>query len=249
MKKTQALIACGLALAVLSATTLFAAEAGQATAIVRGVHGTADYSVGTQMVPLKPGQELVAGTQIRTGPDSYVLLNINGLVSSVRISSDTTVTLTRMDRPAEGDTETMLDLQTGTVAGTVNKLSANSRYEIQTPNGVAGIRGTDFRVTAIPRGDGTFVVTFTSISGVLVCSAVINTTTVVRVLNTGQSWTPGQGDVITTPPALATEYGQEISQLSQIQTGAPIIPPPPIAQPFGLNGPPQTGEGSLQTGP
>jgi hypothetical protein len=48
-------------------------------------------------------------------------------------------------------TETRLDLKAGSIFGTVRKLSAASRYEVNIPNGVAGIRGTIFFISA----DGT----------------------------------------------------------------------------------------------
>lgn len=44
--------------------------------------------------------------------------------------------------------ETELNLKAGRVIGSVNKLSAGSTYEIKLPNGVAGIRGTDFEISS-----------------------------------------------------------------------------------------------------
>ena len=40
--------------------------------------------------------------------------------------------------------ETQLDLRAGQIMGNVKKLSAQSRYEIKLPNGVAGIRGSSY---------------------------------------------------------------------------------------------------------
>ncbi len=252
MKKIQAVIASGIALALLSATPLFAAEAGQNKAIVRVVRGTVEFSVGGTWAPLRPNTELDPGTQIRTGPDSFVAMNVNGLRSSVRLAQNSTMTLAKMDSTASGndsDSETTMKLDTGSVLGQVKKLSANSRYEIETPNGVAGIRGTDFEVTVIPRSDGTFLVTFSSITGTVVASAIVELTTVVKVLNTGQSWTVGPGqDVVPTPQQLVDEYQQQIRYLERTGGGTLVLPPPPFFQPFSGNGPPETGNGSPQVG-
>jgi hypothetical protein len=57
---------------------------------------------------------LDAGVTINTGPDSYVYLSVNGSMSAVRVSADTTLVLEKMDRirpGREGDTDTMLNLQ------------------------------------------------------------------------------------------------------------------------------------------
>ena len=45
-------------------------------------------------------------------------------------------------------TETQLDLKAGSIFGTVRKLSAASKYEVKIPNGVAGIRGTVYFISA-----------------------------------------------------------------------------------------------------
>ncbi|SRR6266404_3001153 len=56
--------------------------------------------------------------------------------------------LTAMQSGAELVTETQLDLKAGRITGSVKKMSAASKYEVKLPNGVAGIRGTVFDITA-----------------------------------------------------------------------------------------------------
>ncbi len=56
--------------------------------------------------------------------------------------------LTAMSTGADVVTETQLDLKAGRISGNVKKMSAASKYEIKLPNGVAGIRGTTFDITA-----------------------------------------------------------------------------------------------------
>jgi hypothetical protein len=251
MKKIQAVIASCIALALFSATTLFAAEApSQTKAIVRAVHGQADYNAGGGWLPLRPNMELDPGTQIKTGPDSYVSLNVNGLRSSIRISQNTTMTLDRMNTMGSGgesDSDTSLKLDAGTVLGQVKKLSANSRYEIVTPEGVAGIRGTDFEVSVIVRPDGKYRITFHSITGTVVCVGVVDNVNITKVLTDHQSWTIGE-DVVPTPKELIDYEQTIIEQLQQYTTGALTLPPPPFVQAFQGNGTSQTGNGSTQSG-
>ncbi len=138
----------------------------------------------------------------------------------------------------EADTDTTLDLQLGTVLGNVKKLSASSRYEIRTPHGVAGIRGTDFQVTVVMETGGAYVVTFTSVTGELTVSAVINPgeSPVVKVLRTGESWTPGNGDVVPAPPQVIQNALAQIGSISPVPAG--IIPTPPHIPAFPTGGPP-----------
>jgi len=56
--------------------------------------------------------------------------------------------LASMQTGAEVVTDTQLDLKAGRITGSVNKMSPASKYEIKLPNGVAGIRGTVYDVSA-----------------------------------------------------------------------------------------------------
>ncbi len=56
--------------------------------------------------------------------------------------------LSTMQTGADNVSDTQLDLKVGRVSGNVKKMSSASKYEIKLPNGVAGIRGTLYDVTA-----------------------------------------------------------------------------------------------------
>jgi hypothetical protein len=56
--------------------------------------------------------------------------------------------LTSMDTGADVVSETQLDLKAGRIFGSVKKMSAASKYEVKIPNGIAGIRGTIYEITA-----------------------------------------------------------------------------------------------------
>jgi hypothetical protein len=53
-----------------------------------------------------------------------------------------------MQTGADMVSDTQLDLKAGRITGNVKKMTAASKYEIKLPNGVAGIRGTVYDITA-----------------------------------------------------------------------------------------------------
>lgn len=137
--------------------TLIAADATQAqstqqgTAQVRAIEGSAKYSTGGgAWMELKPGTKLKSGSVVSTAANSHVDLYMGMNGPTVRITEDTTLGLDKLtytDTGADAVIETQLNLQKGTIMGSVRKLAAASRYEIKTPSGVAGIRGTDYVIT------------------------------------------------------------------------------------------------------
>jgi len=233
MKRIQTIAAYFIVLVLAGVSSLKSAEPGRVVgkAIIRSVSGTATFtSANGEKGKLKVNMELEAGATISTGPDAFVYLNVNGLLSTVRVASDTTIAISEMSRvgsAADGDTDTSLDLRAGEILGQVKKVSANSRYEIKTPHGVAGIRGTDFNIKVLLLPNGEYLVTFTSVDGQLLVSAIVSGSTVVKVLYTHESWTPGNGDVRPTPLDLLTLYMDEILTLEQLAlpNGPPVISP------------------------
>lgn len=69
----------------------------------------------------------------------------------VRLSGSTTLkidTLTVSDTGVDAVSDTELDLQAGRIFASVKKLSAESKYLVKIPNGIAGVRGTKFTLAA-----------------------------------------------------------------------------------------------------
>jgi hypothetical protein len=56
--------------------------------------------------------------------------------------------LSSMQTGSEAVTDSQLDLKAGRITGNVRKMSAASKYEIKMPNGVCGIRGTLYDLSA-----------------------------------------------------------------------------------------------------
>jgi len=240
MKRLQTIAGCLLAFVLAGVISLKSAEPGkiEGKAIVRTISGKATYTSGGGSLPLKVNMELPASSTITTGPDSFVLLNVNGLSSAVRIDANTTMGIEKMIRigaEREGDTETMLNLNVGSILGQVKKVSANSSYEIKTPRGVAGIRGTDFQITVLQLPNGHYQVTYTSVQGLVYVAATVNNEMQTRVLHDGESWTPGDGEIFPTPLNLLDQWKHEINNFPQ-PTPPPGPPPsPPPWHPPGQN--------------
>ena len=87
--------------------------------------------------------------------------------------------------------ETQLDLKAGRIFGTVKKLSAASIYEIKVPNGVAGIRGTIYLISA----DGNVGV----LTGSVVVSFVSNGAVITKEVPAGYQFSPSTGQVTEIP--------------------------------------------------
>jgi hypothetical protein len=202
MKETRSilksLVACGVALAMVS--TLVAQTAEQSAAKVVRMKGSARYKIGTgEWQSLKVGDVLRSGMVLQTAAGSRVDLVLGeasapvakGPPSSmmsyspaaeqnmVRIWENTLLgvdKLTEMHTGADVVTETQLDLKAGHITGTVKKMSAASKYEVKIPNGVAGIRGTVYDITAegiIKVLSGSVVLAYVGPNGAVVTQVIM----------------------------------------------------------------------------
>lgn len=119
-----------------------------------------------EAVALKVGDALIETDTVTTGnKSSAVLVFANG--SSVKLGADSKLEIAefKMDPLAEDIviakleseptvSKTELKLAFGEMIGDVKHLNKGSSYNIQTPVGAAGIRGTQFRIVFRPTGDG-----------------------------------------------------------------------------------------------
>jgi hypothetical protein len=166
----SSLIVCAVACAMVS--TVAAQPATQGVAKVVRLKGSARYKVGNgEWQPLKRGDVIKPGTVIQTASKSsvdFVLGDASAPVARavpadtisyqptaeqnlVRMWDNTLLAvdkLTITETGADVVTETQLDLKAGHIFGTVKKMSAASKYEVKIPNGVAGIRGTSYDISA-----------------------------------------------------------------------------------------------------
>ncbi len=261
MKRIQTIAAYLVVLVLAGVSSLKSAEPGRVMgkALVRSVSGKVTFiNAHGETGDIKVNMELKPGTTITTGADAFAYLNVNGNLSTVRVAANTTLVLSEMSRVGsdiafvgdsargggigasqmnhprtDGDTETMLDLKSGEILGQVKKLTGNSQYEIKTPHGIAGVRGTDLDILVVLMQDGTYQVTFTSVEGQLVVSVTLvpGTEPVVKDLNSHECWTPGYGDVHPTPLDLLNQYLALLANFPPPPPG-PLPPPRPYVPPY-----------------
>lgn len=122
----------------------------------------------------------------------------------VRIQADTVLALDKLsviDTGTDKVTDTQLDLRSGKIFGTVKKMNSTSRYEIKLPNGVAGVRGTVYQVTA----DGVLQV----LSGSVVVSwTAADGTVMTQTVNGGYQFDARTGLITPLPQAIMDEMGR-----------------------------------------
>jgi hypothetical protein len=197
-------IACVAALlAVASVTTAYAAQTGKA--VVRSVAGAAEYSVSGPWMPLRVGQELEPGSTVRTANDSTVVLFLDQNGPLVKLTENTTLGIDKLTfEPTGVDTivDTQLDLKSGRVIGIVRKLSTTSKYEIKTPTGVAGIRGTEYSISATGQ---VYVIS----GSVVVVSVRADGSVLTQVVNAGEMFNPASGRVEPIPAATQSQLLSE----------------------------------------
>jgi len=192
-------------IAVLTLASIATASAqtdGIAKVVAKG--GDARYFVPGDSTPhdIKVGMILKPGVTIQTasGMGNYVdvVLNDASAVApsapspsavahaqpkaqqdGIRINENTVLVVDKLSRTQTGAdvvTDTELDLKAGTILGTVKKLTPTSKYEVKIPNGVAGIRGTIFWLSAsgiLKVLDGSVVIAYVG-SGGNVITQIVN---------------------------------------------------------------------------
>jgi hypothetical protein len=160
----QVLICAALLSAAGCATEAPVANNGILSAKVVHKKGGARYkTANNDWQPLRVGDMVKPGTLIQTAAKGRIDLVLGTeLLSHQRSTEQSTLRLwantllgidilTSMETGADVVTETQLDLKAGHIYGVVKKMSAASRYEVKIPNGVIGIRGTVYDLTA--KGD------------------------------------------------------------------------------------------------
>jgi hypothetical protein len=141
--------------------------------------------------------------------------------NAIRLTPNSTMAidkLTIVDTGSDTVSDTELDLQKGKIFASVRKLSGASQYIVKLPNGVAGVRGTLFSISA----DGTVVCFESKNGGVILSLTLPNGTTVTFQIAAGQLLDPATGNPATISPqlnrflekvfkALRTTYFQVVS--------------------------------------
>ena len=115
-------------------------------------NGIVDVILGKAIeFPQSPGMP----EQISQAPDSpvrgYVSSKPSAQQNAIRLTPGTVLAIDKLnlnDTGVDTVSDTELDLQKGKIFGTVKKLNAASQYLVKIPNGIAGIRGTEYELGA-----------------------------------------------------------------------------------------------------
>jgi hypothetical protein len=94
------------------------------------------------------------GEGIRTGSNSSVNLATDSGIANSTMSQNSNLAIKNLGRQPNGATTTELSMNRGQVRSRVRSFTnPRSNFTIQTPTGVAGVRGTDFIVIVQPDGE------------------------------------------------------------------------------------------------
>ena len=104
-----------------------------------------------EWLPAESDMTLTEGDMIKTGPDSWALLSLEGIEetasATVEIEEGSQLLFAEFVKDEAGEAgKTLLDLAIGELMITVEKLEAESKFEVKTPTSVTGVRGTKFSV-------------------------------------------------------------------------------------------------------
>lgn len=158
----------GLLILAISLLLPVVASAAEGYAAVTNVQGDVTYKIASFSDQAYDGLVIKEGYEIVTGPAGSCLLVLsNG--STIQVNANSSMQFTQLQqngfasaskftklRSEPGSSQTGIKLNYGEIVGNTKKLSRGSSYEIETPVGVAGIRGTTWGVTVIPLGNGFF---------------------------------------------------------------------------------------------
>lgn len=195
---SKLVLALALTLAMVASAS--AQQMVKSTAKVVRIKGDARYANSDQIwKPLKVGDTLYAGAVIQTAKDSRVdlILGEKNAVASeykwgevvkyqpeveqdfVRVWESSVLVLEKLliaETGTDKVRETGLDLRAGKIFGTVKKLTGASKYEVKVPNGVAGIRGTIYIISAegiLSVLRGAVVIAYADGTGAIVTQTVV----------------------------------------------------------------------------
>lgn len=236
------LVACSVALAMALSVSVFGAQSGaEGSAVAKKVSGTVKYSnPGGSWQALTDETILKAGDTIQTAGDGSTDIWFNNS-DVISIGAGSTVTIEKLTKISAEDSGTSLNLQLGSIIGNVKKISKASHFDIRTPNGVAGIRGTMFSISVKSLDNGKFQVIFTCVEGLVVVATpnVVGEPTL-TTLNDQMTYTTGLGEGV-----VGKLSEGEYQQLRHELDG--LIPPPTV--PGNVQGNPEAGNVRVNSSP
>lgn len=130
-------------------------QAAPVKALVNSVSGTVEFAPpgSTSFSPLKKGQELGAGSTVRTGDDGKAII-VTTPGSAIEVGNGSNLKITELAFAKSGSTVTQqkahLELTSGVVSALIDHNTPKvTDFSIQTPQGAAAARGTFYAVYVI----------------------------------------------------------------------------------------------------
>lgn len=196
------------------ALTLPAAASPQTTTVqLKTIIGKAEYSTPSgDWQPLRLDSKLVGGSVIRTLDSGKVDFYMRESKTTLRLipNSRLAVESLKVWRTGEQNvTDTKLRLLAGGIVGAQEKLARPSRFQIETPQGMATIVGTEYVV----RADGAVTVLDGSVS--VTYNLPGNQGSVKVTVAAGQSFDPATGMVVPTTPEYLDNIIADINTVKQ----------------------------------
>lgn len=191
--------------------------------------------------PVTEGQALIESDTIVTGPNAgVVLVFMNG--SSVKLAANSRLAIEEFKMDPLGQdiavaamkeepsvSRTRLNLAYGDLVGNVKKLKSASTFDVKTPVGAAGIRGTTFRIVLRFESDGRVAFTLSTAEGRVVFAGSVPGSAATAPGPTGA--TPGEVEVSAGTEVSATvEINPANNQVTSIQVSAPAAISPQATQ-------------------
>ena len=119
---------------------LFAAKGDQDIALVLKLNGQAEFESRSRWQPLQKGQRLSDGTRVRTAEDAMVAIVFTDDKSMMKIRGGSLVEING-DRSVNG-IKKRIKLDLGSIWSRIT--SGGAAYRLETPSGVAAVKGTIF---------------------------------------------------------------------------------------------------------
>ena len=250
-----------LAAAVASFVSVTNAQIQSGQVLIQAVHGSATYSSAGQTLPLKENLVLSRGAVLKTEKDATVDLVLQYSGTVLRLLPNSTLSFDKLNKESAGEeiiTETSLNLTAGGIVGSQRKLAVPSTFQVNTPNGVATIKGTEYIVRAdgavgvvsgsvqviynLPNNGGSIKVTvpagsyFDPVSGTVKVGTITTGTDIDTVRNNAMVFKFGGATIVVKPQSTITPTKGNNG------VGNGIDPPPPGNPP--VNDGPGTGPGN-----
>lgn len=220
MKRRHALrVLLATAMFLLGAAVSFAQSSAGAIKAARVTGSVVKIASSGAESPLRDGDALLETDTVRTsGNSSVVIVFANG--SSVHLGETSRLAIVefKMDPLAEdiavatltnepSVSRTRLELSYGEMVGNVKTLNAASNYEVRTPVGAAGIRGTTYRIklSFLPGGQVSFVLSTQE-------GSVVFESTIAVV----------GGETLDAAKGVAVNDGKEITAIATTDTGGKV---------------------------